>query len=401
MRTIKSRSLISYNRITYNMTNKSFKHDVVKPRARDWGIPFAGLPGPGNAITDVAGVAVGHRTLIAGEGALIVGQGPVRTGVTAIFPYPQSLNYRVPAAWFALNGNGEMTGTTWIRESGFLECPILLTNTHSVGIARDALVAWGARHFLGSENFGLPVVAETFDGWLNDINGFHVRQEHVWAALDAATGGAVAEGNVGGGTGMILYEFKGGIGTASRQVTINGVTYTLGVLIQGNYGRRDQLIIAGVPVGQKLTELMPVAPDSYKMDNVRSRDKDKKDGSIIIIIATDAPLLSQQLHRLTKRAAMGLARAGSVAMNSSGDILLAFSTVPPQIDSQGLEHWRTLPNDQLDKLFTATIQATEEAIINALVAAETLTGINGRIVYQLPQAPLTAILKQYGRWEAQ
>jgi len=284
----------------------------VKPRARDLGIPFEGRPGPLNAITDVKGVLVGHVTLNRGEG-----ESAVRTGVTTVLPVGRSFDRRVPAGWFTLNGNGEITGTAWLEESGFLEGPAMITNTHSVGVVRDAVVRWGVIHFPGTETFSLPVVAETYDGLLNDINGFHVRAEHAYQAIEIARAGGVPEGNVGGGTGMVAYEFKGGIGTSSRVVTIGGKEFTLGVLVQSNYGRREQLRVAGVPVGREIPDLMPTRPK-------------KKDGSIIVIIATEAPLLPHQLKRLSRRVSLGLGRNGSISMNSSGDLFVAFSTALPR-----------------------------------------------------------------------
>ncbi len=355
----------------------------TKPRARDLGVPFEGTPGPLNAITDVKGVEVGHTTLISGEGKLQVGTGPVRTGVTAILPRGKQSNDQVFAGWFSLNGNGEMTGTTWIEESGFLEGPVMITNTHSVGTVRDAVIAWRVKRGQLNQPWSLPVVAETWDGYLNDINGFHIKPEHVFAALDGATSGPVAEGNVGGGTGMICHEFKGGIGTASRKIEERLGGYTVGVLVQANYGRRNQLRIAGVPVGLEITEDSP-----FRREN----------GSIIIVVATDAPLLPHQLKRLARRAAMGLARVGSIAGNSSGDIFIAFSTANPQAaSSRGLAQLVMLPNDQMDFLFAATVQATEEAIINALVAAETMTGVDAHKVIALPHERLKQVLKKYNR----
>src|SRR5262245_6910160 len=287
---------------------------VKKPRARELGVPFEGVPGKLNAITDVAGVEVGHTTLIRGEGKLMVGQGPVRTGVTALLPRGRESLDRVFAAWFSLNGNGEMTGTTWIDESGCLEGPVLITNTHSVGVVRDAAVEWLVKRD-PSIVFALPVVAETYDGFLNDVNGFHVTREHVFAALEAARGGPVAEGNVGGGTGMRLHRFKGGIGTSSRLLPPKDGGYTVGVLVQANYGRREQLKIAGVPVGKEITDLLPTEGGAGE-----------EGGSIIIVVATDAPLLPHQLKRLVKRAALGLAQVGGIGENTSGDIFIAFST---------------------------------------------------------------------------
>jgi D-aminopeptidase len=357
-----------------------------KPRARDLGIPFEGAPGQLNAITDVAGVEVGHTTLIRGEGKLVVGEGPVRTGVTAVLPHGRESLARVFAAWFSLNGNGEMTGTTWIDESGCLEGPVLLTNTHSVGVARDAAVEWLVRRD-PTITWALPVVAETYDGFLNDINGFHVQKEHVFAALNSARGGAVAEGNVGGGTGMRLHRFKGGIGTASRKLPAANGGYTVGVLVQANYGKREQLLVAGVPVGREIADLLPM-----------EGRPDRADGSIIIIIATDAPLLPHQLQRLVKRAGLGLARTGGVAEHTSGDIFLAFSTANRGlVDAGPVAKLDALANERITPLFAATIQATEEAIINALVAAETMTGINGNTVYAIPHDRLREVLRKYNR----
>jgi len=350
-----------------------------KPRARDLGVPFEGTPGTHGAITDVAGVEVGHRTLISGEGALRVGVGPVRTGVTAVLPRGRGSGDPVFAAWFALNGNGEMTGTAWIEESGFLEGPILLTNTSSVGTVRDAAVRWMLSRGFARQPWVLPVVAETYDGHLNDVHGFHVKEEHVVEALESARSGPVAEGNVGGGTGMTCFEFKGGIGTASRLVE----GHVVGVLVQANFGRRHQLMIAGVPVGREITE---------------GTFRKKEEGSIIAVVATDAPLLPHQLTRIARRAALGLARTGSVSGNTSGDLFLAFSTANPEASKRdGLVSLTMLPNERLDALFEATAQATEEAIVNALVAAETMTGRDGNRAIALPHDRLVEVLKQYDR----
>src|SRR5256885_2606614 len=359
-----------------------------KPRARDLGVPFDGQPGPLNAITDVKGVEVGHTTLISGEGALRVGTGPVRTGVTAVLPRGKNIQDQVFAGWFTLNGNGEMTGTTWVEESGFLEGPVMITNTHSVGVVRDAVIAWRVKHGPPDENsywWSLLVVAETWDGYLNDINGFHVKPEHVFHALDSAHSGAVEEGNVGGGTGMICNEFKGGIGTASRVLNTKQGGYTVVVLVQCNYGRRDQLRIAVVPVGREI-------PDQ------RTRKDDV--GSIIVVVATDAPLIPPQLKRLAQRVSLGLGRNGSYSGDGSGDIFIAFSTANPgAAGTKGLQHLTMLPNDQIDPIFLATVQATEEAVINARVAAETRTGINNRTGIALPHDRLREILKKYNRLE--
>jgi L-aminopeptidase/D-esterase-like protein len=361
-------------------------------RARDLGIPFDGTPGPLNAITDVAGVTIGHTTIIQGEGKLVTGKGPVRTGVTAILPRGQTYD-PVFAGWCSLNGNGEMTGTTWIEEAGFLEGPLVFTNTHSIGLARDTTIGWMLDHQLFDPirpgTFWLnPVVAETYDGLLNDINGFHVKPEHVIAALDGATSGPVAEGNVGGGTGMTCYRLKGGIGTASRKLADEDGGYTLGVLVQANYGMRKQLIIAGIPVGRELTDIpdpadQPDAPDA---------------GSILVAVATDAPLLPHQLKRLARRVPMGLARIGSVATNTSGDIFIAFSTANPHAASRtGKVDLHMMPNDEMNGLFTATVEATEEATINAMIAAETMTGIDGHTAHRLPHDRVREILRKYNR----
>jgi L-aminopeptidase/D-esterase-like protein len=362
-----------------------------KLRARDLGIPFDGTPGMLNAITDVAGVEVGFTTLIAGEGQLNRGAGPVRTGVTAILPRGKQSHDPVFAAWFPLNGNGEMTGTAWLDESGFLEGPVLITNTHSVGVVRDAVVAWQVENNKLFQPWSMPVVAETWDGYLNDSNGFHVKERHVRDALDHAKGGAVAEGNVGGGTGMICYEFKGGTGTASRKLPDRAGGYVVGVLAQANHGSRHQLQIAGVPVGK---EIPKEAPSSKDQDH----DNPAERGSIIILIATDAPLLPHQLKRLAKRAALGLARTGGSAGNGSGDLFLAFSTANPgTARPTSVAKVRMLRNDEMDGLFTATIQATEEAIINTLVAAETMTGRDDHKVVALSQERLKEVMRKYNR----
>ncbi len=366
----------------------------VKPRARDLGIPFEGTPGPLNSITDVKGVVVGHTTLIFGDGKLQVGTGPVRTGVTAVLPRgQQSINNPVFAGWFTLNGNGEMTGTTWVEESGFLEGPLMITNTHSVGIVRDAIIAWRIKQGPPDESgywWSLPVVAETYDGYLNDINGFHVKEKHVFDALNGAKSGPVAEGNVGGGTGMVCYGFKGGIGTASRKLDEKSGGYSVGVLVQANFGRRNQLRIAGVPVGTEITENAPVSKETGAMiDDV---------GSIIIVVATDAPLLAHQLKRLARRASLGVARTGSSSGNGSGDIFIAFSSANPEGWKQsGIVQLTMLPNERMNPLFEATVQATEEAIINALVAAETMTGIDNHKVIAIPHDRLRQVLKKYNR----
>src|SRR5712664_4153358 len=357
-----------------------------RPRARDLGVPFDGTPGPLNAITDVAGVTVGHATIIKGQGTLVVGQGPVRTGVTAIFPRGAANGDPVFGGWFTLNGNGEMTGTTWLEESGFLAGPVMITNTHSVGVVRDAVIEWLVHK--GFEfDWSLPVVAETWDGSLNDINGFHVTKAHAFAALDSAHGGPVVESSGGGGTGMICNQFKGGIGTASRRLPADRGGYTIGVLVQCNYGSRARLSIAGVPVGQEIPDLLPTR------DTIPGER-----GSIIIVVATDAPLLPHQLKRIAKRASLGVGRLGGRGGNPSGDIFVAFSTANPGAAKPDASVSVTmLPNERIDPLFQATIQATEEAIVNAMVAAETMTGINGMRVYALPHERLRAALRKYNR----
>lgn len=381
-----------------------------KQRARDLGIPFEGTPGPLNAITDVAGVEVGHTTLISGTGRLVVGKGPVRTGVTAIIPRGKKTFDPVFAAWFPLNGNGEMTGTTWIRESGFLEGPILITNTHSVGVVRDATIDWeikNGRKFL----FTYPIVAETYDGVLNDINGFHVKPQHVFAALDGATSGRVAEGNVGGGTGMLCNGFKGGIGTSSRVIQSAG-GYTVGVLVQCNYGSRRNLRITGVPVGLEFPQpaICKTGSEPPSQDFLRGMPRCEQQGafverpqpelgSIIIVVATNAPLLPHQLDRLVKRAALGLGRQGSIASNSSGDIFVAFSTANPGAAAANPDTvtLKMLPNEHIDSLFHATVQATEEAVTNAMLAAETMTGADDVKAYAIPHDRLREIMVKYNR----
>src|SRR5881296_2540963 len=360
-------------------------------RARDLGIPFDGTPGKLNSITDVPGVEVGYTTLMSGEGKLEVGKGPVRTGVTAILPRGHaSLNDPVYAGFFSLNGNGEMTGTAWIEESGFLEGPIIITNTHSVGVARDAVIAWRVRHGAADKTgywWSLPVVAETWDGWLNDINGFHVKAEDVWHALESAHGGALEEGSVGGGTGMICYEFKGGNGTASRKVEIRvskdtpPQTFIVGVFLQANFGRRPQLTIAGVPVGKE------IPGEVYKEES----------GSCIAVVATDAPLLPTQLKRLARRVSLGLARTGSISGNGSGDLFVAFSTANPNAANpdQITHDVQTIPNDLLDPLFAGMVQATEEAVVNALVDNHSMTGRDNHRVDALPHDRLREIMKRF------
>jgi len=366
---------------------------AAKSRARDLGVPFDGTPGTLNAITDVAGVTVGHATLISGEGKLVVGQGPVRTGVTAVFPRGKDDNDAgVFAGWWSLNGNGEMTGTTWVEESGILTGPVMITNTHSVGVVRDAVIQWTVAHRkVGPDDdwWSLPVVAETWDGWLNDINGFHVKPEHAFHAIESSHAGPVEEGAVGGGTGMVCNGFKGGIGTSSRKLSAKDGGYTVGVLVQCNYGSRQNFRVAGIPVGREIAGDDPYA---FAPDDITER------GSIIVIVATDAPLLPHQLKRLARRVSLGLGRDGSISGNGSGDIFIAFSTanagaaVPDHIVDL-----KMMPNDQLNPVFAATVEATEESIINAMVAATTMTGIDNHRVSALPHEQLRAILKKYNR----
>jgi D-aminopeptidase len=364
-----------------------------RERARNLGVPFDGTPGKLNAITDVPGVEVGHTTLISGEGKLQVGKGPVRTGVTAVLPRGKdSMNDSVFAGWFSQNGNGEMTGTTWVEESGFLEGPVMITNTHSVGVVRDAVVQWRVAHGHPDPTgywWSLPVVAETWDGWLNDINGFHVKPEHAFRAIDSAQGGAVEEGAVGGGTGMICNGFKGGIGTSSRKLDEKKGGYIVGVLVQCNYGSRQNLRIAGIPVGREISSEDPYA---YQPSEISER------GSIIVVVATDAPVLSHQLKRLARRVSLGLGRNGSISGDGSGDIFVAFSTANPHADGgKTVVALKFLPNDALDPIFAATVEATEEAIINAMVAAKTMTGIENHKVIGLPHDRLREVLKKYNR----
>jgi D-aminopeptidase len=368
-----------------------------QPRARDLGVPFEGTPGPLDAITDVSGVEVGYKTLISGSGKLVVGQGPVRTGVTAVFPRGKNSIDPVFAGWFTENGNGEMTGTTWVEESGFLTGPVLITNTHSVGVVRDAVIDWEFRHGFQAPTqpptddwWSLPVVAETWDGYLNDINGFHVKPADAFAAMDSARSGPVEEGNVGGGTGMICFEFKGGTGTASRKLSQKLGGYTVGVLVQCNFGSRHLLRIAGVPVGQEI----PGTPIWSLDGNPAVEDR----GSIIVVVATDAPLLPTQLKRLGRRVTLGLGRLGSISGDGSGDIFIAFSTANPGAGlAQKPSQVTMMPNDHMDSLFEATVQAVEEAVVNAMVAAKSITGIDNRAVEALPHGRLRELLKKYNR----
>jgi L-aminopeptidase/D-esterase-like protein len=365
--------------------------EVKIVRARDLGVPFAGVPGKRNSITDVPGVEVGYTTLIGGEGKLEVGKGPVRTGVTAILPRGRaSLNDPVYGGAFSFNGNGEMTGTAWVEESGFLEGPIIITNTHSVGIARDAAIAWRVKHGAPDQTgywWSLPVVAETWDGWLNDINGFHVKPEDVWHALDSAHGGAIEEGSVGGGTGMVCYEFKGGNGTASRKIDIRvskesaPQSFIVGVFLQANFGRRPELTIAGVPVGKE------IPGEVYKQES----------GSCIAVVATDAPLLPNQLKRLARRVSLGLGRTGTISGNGSGDLFIAFSTANPNAaNPDEITHAvQTIPNDLMDPLFAGVVQATEEAVVNALVDNHSMTGRDNHRVDALPHDRLRELMKHF------
>ena len=368
-------------------------------RARDLGVPFDGTPGALNAITDVTGVEVGYTTIVRGEGKLVVGKGPVRTGVTAIIPRGHdSLNDPVYAGTFSLNGNGEMTGTNWIEESGFLEGPIVITNTHSVGVARDAVIQWRIKHGAADASgywWSLPLVAETWDGFLNDTNGFHVKPEDVFHALDSAHGGAIEEGSVGGGTGMICYEFKGGSGTASRKIDIKvgkdkpaqdagaARTFVVGVFVQANFGRRALLTIAGAPVGKEIPGTV------YGEDT----------GSCIAVVATDAPLLPNQLKRLARRVSLGLARTGTISGNGSGDLFVAFSTANKNVWApDGVTHSaQTVPNDLMDPIFAGVVQATEEAVANALVDNQTMIGADNHRVEAVPHDRLRDILKKYNR----
>jgi len=368
-----------------------------KPRARDLGIPFGGTTGEFNAITDVKGVEVGHSTIISGSGDNIVGQGAVRTGVTAIFPRGKKFS-PVYANWYSLNGNGEMTGTTWITESGFLETPIMITNTNSVGVVRDAVLKWYVdTNWYSNEDwwYTYPVVAETYDGFLNDIYGFHVKEEHVLEAINNAKGGKVEEGNVGGGTGMMCLGFKGGIGTSSRVLTIKDSTYTVGVLVQSNFGWKGNLTIAGVPVGRELMDTL-----NYVFNAPPPSRRKEGDGSIIVIVATDAPLLPHQLKRIAQRVPIGVGIVGGRGENGSGDIFLAFSTANENaFNRDGITTVETFSNDLISGLFQATVQAVEEAVINAMIAAETMEGINGNKAYALPHDLLIEVLRKYNRIE--
>lgn len=360
-----------------------------RSRARALGVPLRGDPGPFNAITDVVGVEVGYCTRIEGEGKLEVGRGPIRTGVSVILPRGrEGMPVPVFAGCHTLNGNGEMTGTIWMEEVGLCESPIALTNTHSLGVVRDALIKWMVAH-VGLRKklwWGLPVVAETYDGWLNDINGFHIRDEHVYSALAHAHGGAIELGSVGGGTGMICYEFKGGSGSASRLVELGGEPFTVGAFVQSNFGSRDELAIAGVPVGEHLRQGLVF---------------EESKGSIIGVIATDAPLLPHQLKRLARRISLGVGRSGSVSAHGSGDIFLAFSTANrAALATEGrFAEVQYLRDRELDAVFAAVVQATDEAVIDSMIANERMTGADGRVVEALPHGALIEVLSRYGRWE--
>jgi L-aminopeptidase/D-esterase-like protein len=375
-------------------------HQFVKgqnTRARDLGIPFVGITGEYNAITDVKGVEVGYSTIIEGEGNNILGKGPIRTGVTAIFPRGKSKKFSpVYADWYSLNGNGEMTGTTWITESGFLETPIMITNTNSVGAVRQAVLKWyvDTDWYSGEEWwYTYPVVAETYDGFLNDIYGFHVQEKHVLEAIEKSSDGPIAEGNVGGGTGMTCLGFKGGTGTSSRIISIGDSIYTLGVFVQANFGAKPSLSIAGVPVGM---ELLHLKSDEYH--GAPQSNRKEGDGSIIVIVATDAPLLPHQLKRIAQRVPLGIGNVGGRGENGSGDIFLAFSTANEGAFSRDeTKSVFTISNDMISPLFEATVQSVEEAIINAMVAAETMEGINGNKSHRLPHDATIEILKKYNR----
>jgi len=368
------------------LVNKPTKaQDSTKQRGRDLGIPFDGVTGKYNAITDVPGIEVGYKTLISGSG-----KETARTGVTVILPKGKT-NMSYPAAWFSLNGDGEMTGLPYIEDYGRGNGPIAITNTNSVGVVRDAVGEWCVKRFSNNNqddfSFGLPVVAETWDGMLNDINGFHVKKEDVWQALDSASTGKMKEGNVGGGTGMICYWFKGGSGTASRIFTIDSVQYTLGVFVQANFGTRKDLVVSGVPVGKQILDLEPI-----------ENHVNRKDGSIIVIVATDAPLLPGALKLVAKRVTHGIARTGTYSSNGSGEIFLALSTASPKYNNEYTEEtWKVITKWNLDQVFRATVEATEEAIINALLAAEDMEGKNGNKVFALPHKRLQEILQKYNR----
>lgn len=368
-----------------------------KPRARDLGIPFVGTPGVFNAITDVQGVEVGYSTIISGKGKNTVGNGPIRTGVTAIFPRGKAKKFSpVYANWYSLNGNGEMTGTTWVTESGFLETPIMITNTNSVGVVRDAVLKWYVdTDWYSGEDwwYTYPVVAETYDGFLNDIYGFHVKEKHVLEAIENSSSGQIAEGNIGGGTGMMCLGFKGGTGTSSRVLKIKDSSYTVGALVQSNFGAKRNLSIAGVPVGVELKDTL----NSVFNGPPKSR-RQEGDGSIIVIVATDVPLLPHQLKRIAQRIPLGIGIVGGRGSNGSGDIFLAFSTANKgAFNRDDIASITSMPNDLLMPVFEATVQVVEEAIINAMIAAETMEGINGNTSYAIPHDVLVETLQKYNR----
>ena len=368
-----------------------------KPRARDLGIPFVGTPGAFNAITDVQGVEVGYSTIISGKGENTVGNGPIRTGVTAIFPRGKAKKFSpVYANWYSLNGNGEMTGTTWVTESGFLETPIMITNTNSVGVVRDAVLKWYVdTDWYSGEDwwYTYPVVAETYDGFLNDIYGFHVKEKHVLEAIENSSSGQIAEGNIGGGTGMMCLGFKGGTGTSSRVLKIKDSSYTVGAIVQSNFGAKRDLSIAGVPVGVELKDTL----NSVFNGPPKSR-RQEGDGSIIVIVATDVPLLPHQLKRIAQRIPLGIGIVGGRGSNGSGDIFLAFSTANEgAFNRDDIASITSMPNDLLMPVFEATVQVVEEAIINAMIAAETMEGINGNTSYAIPHEVLVETLKKYNR----
>jgi L-aminopeptidase/D-esterase-like protein len=379
-------------------------------RARDIGIPLDGTAGRLDAITDVPGVTVGHVSIVRGSGKLVVGKGPIRTGVTAIFPRGKANLDPVFAGWFSLNGNGEMTGTAWIDDYGLLVYPITITNTNSVGVVRDAVIEWGRTRLENDLICCLPVVAETWDGDLSDIYGSHVTKEHAFRAMEASAPGPVPEGNVGGGTGMICLGFKGGIGTASRTVSDGDGGYTVGVLVQCNFGERRLLRIAGVPVGQEITEPRECY-DAPNLDSARAADRCPvgmrraggvgragKEGSIIAVIATDAPLLPHQLRRVARRASLGIGRMGGIASASSGDLFIAFSTTSTGTpDERGIRQVEMLSEERITPVYEATVQATEEAIINAMLAAKTMRGADGYVVPALPHDRLKEVMRKYGR----
>tara|TARA_B110000003_G_scaffold32063_2_gene29883 strand:- start:2792 stop:3961 length:1170 start_codon:yes stop_codon:yes gene_type:complete len=368
-----------------------------KPRARDLGVPFNGITGKNNSITDVKGVEVGYSTIISNEGTNFIGKGPVRTGVTAIFPRGKSKKFSpVFANWYSLNGNGEMTGTTWVTESGFLETPIMITNTNSVGVVRDAVLKWyvDTDWYKGEDWwYTYPVVGETYDGFLNDIYGFHVKEENVREAINNATGGRIDEGNVGGGTGMRCLGFKGGTGTSSRIIKIKNSNYTLGAIVQSNFGSKKNLTISGVPVGVELKDTL----NSVYKGPPKSR-MNEGDGSIIVVLATDAPFLPHQLKRISQRIPLGIGLVGGRGSNGSGDIFLSFSTANENaFNRDNTTTVKTFSNDLITPFFEATVQVVEEAIVNAMIAAETMEGINGNTVYALPHDLLIDVMKKYNR----